>query len=322
MLVTTPLGLVEMRRSISPETYRKITLLALLALGAIVVTGGAVRLSGSGLGCSDWPNCEQDQFVADLEYHAMVEFINRLITGVVSVAVALAVLGSMWRRPLRRDLTLWSWGLVAGVIGQIVLGGLVVLFELTPWLVVSHFLLSMVLVWNATVLVHLAWLDDDRVGLSVSRPAVVSRLAWLQSLAGVVVLVTGTIVTGSGPHGGDEEVERFPFEIPDVARIHGISVVVLGAIVVTTILVLQRHEVENRLRSHAQILLLVLLAQAAIGYVQYLTDVPVLLVGAHSLGATVLWTAIVAYHMEVRRPLDDPAADDRQLSASAAGRPS
>ena len=310
MLGSTPLELVEMRRSISPETYRKITLFALLALGAIVVTGGAVRLTGSGLGCSDWPNCEQDQFVAHLEYHAMVEFINRLITGLVSVAVALAVLGSMWRQPRRGDLTAWSWGLVAGVIGQIVLGGLVVIFELTPWLVMSHFLLSMVLLWNATILVHLAWLDDDHVAPAVKRPAAMTRLAWLQSLAGSVVLVTGTIVTGSGPHGGDEEVERFPFEIPDVARIHAIAVIALGALVVITIVVLQRFEVESRLQRQAQLLLLVILAQGVVGYVQYFTDVPVLLVGAHILGATVLWTMVVAYHMEVRRPLADPASSN------------
>jgi cytochrome c oxidase assembly protein subunit 15 len=312
-----------MRRRISAETYRRITLFALLALIAIVVTGGAVRLTGSGLGCSDWPNCEQDQFVADFEYHAMVEFVNRLITGLVSVAVILAVLGSMWRSPRRRDLTAWSWGLVAGVVGQIVLGGLVVLFELKPWLVVAHFLLSMVLVWNATVLVHLAWLPDDRVGTIALRAPAVTRLAWVQTAAGAVVLFTGTIVTGSGPHGGDEEVERFPFEIPDVARIHGISVVGLALVVVATILVLQRYDVETRLQRHAQILLLVLLAQAAVGYSQYLTDVPVLLVGIHILGATLLWSVLIGYHMEVLRPLVDPdAPDSRPVRSSVAAQTS
>lgn len=308
-----------MQRSISPETYRKITLFALLALGAIVVTGGAVRLSGSGLGCSDWPNCEEDQFVADLDYHAMVEFVNRLITGLVSVAVVVAVLGSRWREPVRQDLTRWSWGLVAGVLGQILLGGMVVLLELTPWLVASHFLLSMVLVWNATVLVHLASLDDHSAVRMVKRPPILTRMAWAQSAAGAVVLFTGTIVTGSGPHGGDEEVERFGFEIPDVARVHAISVIVLGALVVATILVLQRQQVEARLQRSAQVLLLVLLAQAAIGYTQYFTDVPVLLVGAHILGATVLWVCVVAYHMELRRPLAEPAADEPTLTATSTG---
>ena len=136
----------------SPARYRSITGTALVALVVIVITGAAVRLTGSGLGCSDWPTCEEDQLIADLEAHAMIEFVNRLITGVVSVAVIAAVLGSFFRRPRRRDLTWLSVGLVAGVIGQIVLGAFVVLTHLNPWLVLGHFLLSMVLVANAVAL--------------------------------------------------------------------------------------------------------------------------------------------------------------------------
>src|SRR5690606_35101911 len=140
------------RLAISPATYRRLTLLALVALTVIVVSGGAVRLTGSGLGCSDWPTCEEDELVGEMSVHKAVEFGNRLFTGVVSIAVVLAVLGSLRRRPYRRDLVWWSWGLVAGVVGQIVLGGLVVLFHLNPWLVLGHFQLSMILVWNAVVL--------------------------------------------------------------------------------------------------------------------------------------------------------------------------
>jgi hypothetical protein len=146
---------------LSPRAYQRITLLALIALVFIIVTGAAVRLTGSGLGCSDWPTCESNQIVAPLEYHAMIEFINRTITGLVSVMVMLAVLGSLVRTPRRRDLTWLSLGLVAGVIGQIVLGGLTVLFELRPPFVIAHFLLSMVLVWNAVVLHHRAGHDGQ-----------------------------------------------------------------------------------------------------------------------------------------------------------------
>ena len=131
---------------VSPRAYRRITLLALCAQVFIMVTGAAVRLTGSGLGCSDWPTCEQDRLVAPFEYHAMIEFLNRTITGLVSIAVIAAVLGSLLRAPRRADLTWWSLGLVAGVVGQIVLGGLTVLFELQPPFVIAHFLLSMVLV--------------------------------------------------------------------------------------------------------------------------------------------------------------------------------
>ena len=134
---------------LSPSAYRRVTLAALWSLVFIVVTGAAVRLSNSGLGCTDWPTCKANRVVAPFEYHAMVEFVNRTITGLVSVAVILAVLGSLRRVPRRRDLTWLSLGLVAGVVGQIVLGGMVVKFDLNPWLVQGHFVLSMLLVLDA-----------------------------------------------------------------------------------------------------------------------------------------------------------------------------
>ena len=152
---------------LSPSAYRRVTLAALWSLVFIVVTGAAVRLSNSGLGCTDWPTCKANRVVAPFEYHAMVEFVNRTITGLVSVAVILAVLGSLRRVPRRRDLTWLSVGLVAGVVGQIVLGGMVVKFDLNPWLVQGHFVLSMLLVLDAAVLAHRAGLDDA----SASGPA-------------------------------------------------------------------------------------------------------------------------------------------------------
>ncbi|MCA9711855.1 MAG: COX15/CtaA family protein, partial [Myxococcales bacterium] len=181
----------------SPRTYQKITLLALVLLSVIVVTGGAVRLTGSGLGCSDWPTCEENRLVAPLEYHAMVEFVNRTFTGLLSAAVILAVLGSLVRAPRRRDLTWWSLGLVAGMIGQIVLGGLTVLFELSPPFVMGHFLLSMVIIWNAVVLHHLAGQPP-----TAARPLVSDDVRWMGRLmvaaAGLAIFL-GTVVTGSGP---------------------------------------------------------------------------------------------------------------------------
>src|SRR5438477_1811121 len=178
------------RRRITLASYRSITLLVLLALAVIVVSGAAVRLTGSGLGCADWPRCTQKSFVAPSEFHARVEFVNRTFTGVVSVAVVLAVLGSLVLDPRRRDLTLWSLGLVAGVTAQIVLGGLVVLFDLSPWLVIGHFILSMMLVWNAVVLHHRA--------RSPAGPRV-STLSPRLTLMTRVVLALSMIVIFSGP---------------------------------------------------------------------------------------------------------------------------
>ena len=137
---------------ITPERYVKLARGALWSLTIIVISGAAVRLTGSGLGCSDWPTCEQDQFVAPLEFHALIEFGNRLFTGVVTIAVVLAVLGSLRRAPRYPALIWWSWGLVAGVIAQILLGAVLVLTHLDPRFTMGHFLLSMVLLWNAAVL--------------------------------------------------------------------------------------------------------------------------------------------------------------------------
>lgn len=294
-------------RNVTPERYRSWTRAALWALTIIVVSGGAVRLTGSGLGCSDWPNCEEDQFVADLEYHNLIEFGNRLFTGVVAVAVVLAVLGSIGRVPRRHDLTRWSWGLVAGVVAQIVLGGILVKTELDPRFNMGHFLLSMVLLWNAAVLHHLAQWPDGPDGERLAPgpddpPAIRGRLrtlVWLASLGGAAVLVTGTIVTGSGPHSGSDEpevAERLPFLVRDVARIHSITAICLLAVVVAVIWVASSEQAYG-LRQRAEMVAGLLVIQGAVGYLQYFSGVPVLLVAVHIFLASITWIAVVRLHL-------------------------
>lgn len=273
---------------ISPEAYRRITLVALVALVLIVVTGAAVRLTGSGLGCSDWPTCEQDRLVAPLEYHAMVEFVNRLITGLVSVAVAGAVLGSLRREPRRDDLVKLSWGLVAGVVAQIVLGGVTVLLDLAPVAVMSHFLVSMLLVADAVVLHHRAGGPDQ----GVARPDVpgsTRALSWLLVGLTSLVLLVGTVVTGTGPHGGDPDVDRLDLAIREVVRVHG----GLAWLTTAVLLVLM-----YRTRRGGWVLAAVA-AQITIGYVQYVNGVPELLVGIHVLGATLVWIAVLQLHLSM-----------------------
>ena len=285
---------------VSPATYRKITVGALALLALIIVSGGAVRLTGSGLGCSDWPACENDQLVAPLETHAMIEFINRLITGLVSAIVIAAVLGSHWRVPRRADLVWLSWGLVVGVLAQIVLGGLVVLYELPPVLVIGHFLLSMVLLWNAVVLL---WRASDEGG-DQSKPR--ARPHWVGNAVVVltsVVIVTGTIVTGAGPHGGDEDAERIDVAVRDVAQIHGSTVVALLAVLAGLVWWLWHRRAPDQVQKWGRTVLGVALAQGLIGYVQYFTGVPVLLVGAHIAGAALLWVVTVFFWLNVRGPL-------------------
>jgi cytochrome c oxidase assembly protein subunit 15 len=299
------------RLRLSPRAYQRVTLVALVALAFIVVTGAGVRLTGSGLGCPHWPTCDDGRIVAPLEYHAMVEFVNRTVTGLVSVAVMLAVLGSLVRRPRRTDLTWLSLGLVAGVIAQIVLGGLVVLFHLYPPLVMGHFVVSMLLLLDATVLHHRAGIPDG----AAMTPAVTGdqrSLTRLAVAAAAIAILLGTVVTGAGPHAGSHDgqlVERLPFAIGDVARLHSIAVILFGAIVLFLLRSLRVTGAAPVVRRRAETLLVVLVAQAGVGYAQYFTGVPPLLVAVHILGAVGVWIAVLRLALAVRVPVrsGDPA---------------
>jgi cytochrome c oxidase assembly protein subunit 15 len=278
---------------LSPVAYRRIALAAAVLLGIIIVTGGAVRLSGSGLGCSDWPNCEPGRLTprGASDVHAMIEFLNRMFTGLVSVAVIVCVLGSLVRVPRRRDLVWLSLGLVAGVFAQAVLGGLTVLFELQPPLVMAHFLLSLVLLTNALVLYQRASEPPGPGRSIVDRRVRALDRALL--LVAAIVVTTGTVVTATGPHGGDRKAKRFAFDLPTVARIHGISVLVFLTLVLATFWMLRRTRGPVSVQRRLGILLVVLVVQAAIGYIQYFNDIPELLVGFHIAGATLVWSAVV-----------------------------
>jgi cytochrome c oxidase assembly protein subunit 15 len=273
----------------------------LIALAVIVVTGGAVRLTGSGLGCPQWPNCDTGHLTphGQTGYHAAIEFVNRTFTGLVSLAVILAVLGSFLREPRRRDLTWLSFGLVVGVLAQIVLGGLTVIYGLSPPWVMAHFLLSMVLIANAVVLHVRASRPEGR-----PRPVVEPRvrtMAWIVVAVTAVVLVTGTVVTGTGPHGGDENVRRLDFSVTTVARLHGLTEnLLLVAVLVTLWLIVHTHAPAS-VRRDANILLVVLIAQAGVGYTQYFTGVPVVLVGIHILGAVCVWIAALRLALGMQR---------------------
>jgi len=290
--------------TLSPPAYRRVTLFALVALAFIIVTGGAVRLTGSGLGCPDWPTCARNRVVAPWEYHAMVEFVNRSITGLVSVAVMLAVLGSLVRAPRRRDLVWLSVGLVAGVIGQIVLGGLTVLFELRPGFVMAHFLLSMVLLADAVVLHHRAGRPPGPTRPVVGRDLL--ALGRLEVATAGLVIFLGTVVTSSGPHGGDERAERLPFLLTDVARLHGMAVTLFLVVTLVTLWRLRRAGCPAPLLRRGEVLLAVLVAQGGLGYLQYFTGVPVVLVGFHIAGAAAVWVAVLRFHLGFSMPVAGP----------------
>lgn len=296
-------------RRIQPRTYRVLTFASLVSLSIIVVTGALVRLTNSGLGCSDWPRCSDKRFIDVSSSHAAVEQINRLFTGVVSVAVILAVAGSLLRVPRRRDLTWLSLSLVLGVIGQAVVGGIVVLTDLHPVAVQQHFLLSMAILAAAVTLHRRATLlDGERWERSVSVGTM--RHLWVLAALAAVAITTGTVVTGSGPHSGmhkGEYVRRFGFAITSVARVH--SITVLATIALALLIVWRtrgsadRARIENGLTAF----LLIGLMQGAVGYIQYFNDIPVALVGIHVALATTLWLSMVYLLIATRSVAPGPA---------------
>lgn len=287
---------------VSARRYRQISILALASLATIIVTGSAVRLTGSGLGCDDWPNCSSERLVDVSSKHAAIEQVNRLFTGVVAVAVIAAVLGAHLRPPRRRELIVLAWILVAGVVANAVLGGVSVLVDLHPLAVQGHLLLSMMLVVAGTALVRRSGEPDG-----VPRVPVVSRgtvgLVRLQFVLTCVAVFTGTLVTGSGPHAGDENAARFDFDIASVARLHGVSVLTTIAV---TLLIVWRIRSERRewdaLSGSVTSWMLVGVLQAVIGYVQYLNDVPALLVGVHVAGATAVVLVSTLLLLDTSRP--------------------
>ena len=279
-------------------TLRQFNVLAKVSLFfivGIVITGAAVRLTGSGLGCTDWPRCNESKFVDVSTHHGRIEQVNRLFTGVVGVAVILAMVGAQrLATPIRR-LRILGALLVLGVLGQVVLGGIVVLTGLNPFANMGHFALSMFLVGINVALV----VGSESV---VAQPTLrIRRDLNVLVLLLTAVLVAGMVVTGSGPHAGDEEAVRFGVAIETATRVHSVLVWMSLAWLVYILMRFRKSRdggawFESRINQ----VTVVLLAQGAVGYWQYFTDVPAGLVAVHIALATVLWALTIRLWIESR----------------------
>ncbi len=274
----------------SPDTLRRAFLAALVTNVGIVVTGGAVRLTASGLGCPTVPRCTEDSMVATREMgvHGAIEFGNRLLTFVVTAAV-LAALVTAWRAR-RRDLVRLGAALVLGIVAQALLGAVTVLTGLDPLTVMAHFLLSMVLIAVAVHAHRRAGGDLDRDHGVVRRDL---RLgARLLTAVVAATLVAGTVVTGTGPHSGDEDADdRLPLDLETVSQVHADLVFAVVGLTIGLLVAARVSSAPASLARRVAVLLGVVLAQGAVGYAQYLTDLPVALVAVHVLGATLVWVA-------------------------------
>ena len=274
---------------------------ALLTLQAgLVLTGGAVRITGSGLGCPTWPECTPGSYTpvphqAEGQLHAWIEFGNRLLTFAL-VAVSLAVLiHVLYKR--RSDLRSLAIGQLLGILGQGVLGGITVLTDLHPLPVAGHLLLSIILIAGAASLYsRREYSARPRTDLD----KLTKRISLLHIGLTFVVIILGTIVTGSGPHAGDGKAQRFGFDIRVVAWLHADAVIaLLGLTAAFFILVRSDKELVRRIAVFTAIAL----AQGAIGYIQYFTGIPEILVAAHLLGATLVWIAAWRIRITVTKTL-------------------
>jgi heme a synthase len=274
-------------KDLTSKVLAPATGLLLFLQAALVVTGGAVRLTGSGLGCPTWPECTEGSYTpvahqAEPQLNVWIEFGNRLLTFVLviaSVVVVIAVLKSK-----RKDLRGLAMGQFLGIFGQGILGGITVLTDLNPIPVAGHLLLSIILIAGATSLYSRRY-----------SPAVFLKAAPLThkiSLAHIaisfLVIVLGTIVTGSGPHAGDAQAQRFGFDIRTVAWIHADAVIFLLGLTLAFYVALGTSVQTKRA---IKIFTVIALAQGTIGYIQYFTGIPEILVAAHLLGATLVWIA-------------------------------
>jgi heme a synthase len=278
--------------AVSASLSHRLNVVALVLVGLILLTGGAVRLTGSGLGCSDWPDCTQGHLTPALQFHPLIEFSNRMVTDVLVVAVAAAFLGALLRRPRRRDLIYLSGGLVVGILAQAAVGGIVVLTKLNPYWVMIHLFATLVLLANAVVLVHRST-RDYRPGagrLLVPRPLLRLQYGILALLA--LVVAAGTATTGAGPLAGNsqgqEVAKRIPLAFRDLAELHAVLAMLLVGTTIGLVVGLHVVDVPERVRRAGRILLAVMVTQAAVGYTQYFTHLPALVVEVHILGATTL----------------------------------
>lgn len=317
---------LKSRLEISPHRYAQVTLVALGALALIVLTGAAVRLTGSGLGCPDWPKCYGGS-TPPLESHAVIEYGNRLLTGFVGFAVIAASVLAWFRRPYRWHLALFGALLPLGVIGQAILGALVVKYHLAPGLVMSHFILSMMLLDAAFALAWCSRYEPWERRRSADRLSVWAVRALIP--LGQLTILAGTIATASGPHAGAHEgqlVHRFDFEgaatLEWVVQRHAVIAAVYGLAAIAVWFLLRRPSADGRALKPLTLVIGLLALQGAIGGVQWALELPAGIVWVHVAVATgnwlaMLWTVAAAGRLEPRRQPAPAGREEPERPAAA-----
>ncbi len=281
--------ITKLPTSITPA-IKRLAVGTLIGQGVLIVSGGVVRVTGSGLGCPTWPKCTDESLTntAEMGIHGFIEFANRTLTFALA-AVALALLVLLWNmRKERKDLFWLAFGLLASIPAQAVIGGITVLSKLNPYVVSLHFLVSAALVVVSMLLVNRTY---GRTGATAPMEATLARpllrkLSVVAAVASYLAVVLGTLVTGSGPHSGDSTSPRMELDGYLTTRIHVVPVYVLVATALLLLILLWRNGKGDMLRNAAILLFVTVIFQGFIGYWQYFTGIPALLVGVHMLGAS------------------------------------
>ncbi|MFF1874940.1 COX15/CtaA family protein [Streptomyces sp. CB03911] len=318
----TPSSLLAERWQPSAVVVRRAALAALVMSIVIVVTGGAVRLSASGLGCTTWPRCTGESLTPtpEMGLHGIIEFTNRMLTYVLCAAVGWAILAARCAAPWRRGLTRLGWAQFWLVMSNAVIGGITVLTGLNPYTVAVHLVSAMALVWVALLMWERSKEGDGPPRVLVARP-IVQLSHVLVTVIGLLV-AAGTLVTGAGHHPGTPKdnrmVPRIPLDYDRLAQVHADLAFVSVGLAVAVLFVFAAVKAPPAARARARELLVVLLAQGVLGFVQYFTDVPEVLVGVHMLGATLTWIAVLRVPLALRVRTDAPAAGPAPVPAPTA----
>ena len=292
---------------LSPRGFLLLTRITLATVVLNVATGAAVRLSDSGLGCPDWPTCSHQRLTPPSSLHPVIEFGNRMVVLVLVVACGVTYVASFLRPPARRDLRWLSGGLILGVLGEAVLGAVVVYSKLNAYVVMTHFMLGIALLSVSVVLCLRANHGPGRGTLVVTRRVLLLTRAYLALL--VVAVAAGTATTGAGPHAGGKGAKRVAIGLSDMTRIHAEAVWVTAIVLLVILYTLWKSDAPAHIQESGRILLGVMVVQGMIGYTQYITHLPSLLVGFHVVGATAVVSTALWFHHGLSDHLPETLGD-------------
>jgi len=306
------------RFTVSARHFTWLAFACAVAYGLIIVSGGAVRLTGSGLGCPNWPACYDHQILPQASIHPLVEFGNRMVTGFISIVTIATVIAAYRCEQRRRDLIVLSWALLGGILAESVWGAVVVYTKLNPYTVMVHFLVAPIFLGLAILLVERSRRDYS-VAPTLLAPRSMVTMSKVQMVLGIVVVAFGTAVSNAGPHAGNfagqEVAHRLNVDLRTAMELHSAAATVLIGFVLATVFAVRALGLAREVERISSRLIVVVVIQGVIGVVQYVTHLPTVLVELHIAGSVFVLIGVLRFHLALNfRPLL-PHAVNKQATA-------